>query len=312
MAKVERVTEERVLEELGIDKSQKLKIRKLLNSIYSKKAVVRPEKVLEVILNIYLADKSLSAIDDIYIIAYGDYINVEFKYSFWPKKMIELGVFKTVDAYVVREGEEFSITIDNGNTSIKHIQNPFATDKPIIGAYARGIKEDGSVIIATANLKELNSAAKASKIKSQGRSTVWDIWFEEIAKKLPLKRLMKLTPIPEELQRATELDNTNYASIEEMAEDKKKTEALESMEELNKVENNNVTLEEYLTANDVEFELRQGYIKVEKDIIEKMQHGDVLLKYLKEYAKMPGYLVGMAAQEIDIPTDGGETEVEYV
>ena len=305
---------EQVVKELGlgISQGQMLKIQKLLNEIYSK-ATPSDDKVKEIILNIYLADKSLSAIDDIYFISYGkNHMAIEFKYSFLPKKLTELGVFKVVDAYVVREGEFFEVEINNGETKIHHKQNPFATSNKIIGAYARGVKEDGSVVIATANLNELQMAAKASKIKSKGKSNVWDVWFEEMAKKLPLKRLVKLISIPPEIQNALDIDNANYASSEEIVNQDKANDAIEAMNELNAINKKDKnTIKDYLDKNEVEYDFKQGYIKVAEDIINLMQHKDELLKYLKPLKKAPGYLVGKADTEINIP-DSNQEEIEYV
>ncbi len=293
-----------------IDSMKELKIQKILNTIYSK-ANPPEEKVLNVVLNIYLVDSSLSAIDDIYFISYGpQHIDIEFKYSFWPKKLTELGVFKVVDAYVVREGEEFTIEIDNGKTYIKHKQNPFATNKPIIGAYARGIKEDGSVIVATANLEELKAASQASKVKSKGKKTIWDVWFEEVSKKVPLKRLVKLISVPSELQQAIDIDSKNYASIQEIEQQEKNDDAIVAMEELNNVKSK-PTIAEYLQQNDVKFELKNGYIKIEKDIVNKMLHKDELFRHLIGFKKDPRYLIGKANTQLDIEEEPVE-EIEYV
>jgi len=305
-----------VAKELGLKLShtQELKIQKLLNDIYAK-ANPPKERVLQIILQIYLSDKSLSCLDDIYVISYGsNHVAIEYKYSFWPKKLTELGVFKTVDAYVVRESEPFEIEIDNGKTSIKHKQNPFATDKPIIGAYARGVRPDGEVVIATANLNELKAAAKASKVKAKGKSTIWDVWFEEVSKKVPLKRLVKLISIPSEIQTALDIDNSNYAKPEEIQEVEKAEDAIDAMEELNETKEL-PTLQEVLDVNKIEYEFKKGYVKVKEEDINKLQDKDILKKYLTPFAKEPGYMVGKAStkiEELTVDSSSGETEIEYV
>ena len=314
MKKPVKLTAEDVVAKLNlqVDHIQKLKIQKLLNQIYAER-IIPEQVVLDTILKIYLADPTLSALDDIYIITYNNTVKIEFKYSFWPKKLTELGVFKQVDAYVVREGEAFEIKIENGKTELKHTLNPFNTNAKIIGAYARGIKEDGTVVIATANKQELEAAAKASKVKAKGKKTIWDIWFEEVSKKVPLKRLVKLIPVPSEITQAINIEAENYASPEEIEEYEKTEDAKEAMEEFNKEISKTVTLQEVLDAYNIPYELKQGYIKVEKDIIERSLLKDVELPLL-EFKKDPAFLVGKASSEVPrevIETQKEEEEINY-
>ena len=297
----ERLTVKEVVKELGLELNhmQELKITQILNKIYAG-GKINKQIVLDTILKIYLSDPTLNSIDDIYIIAYGGRVNIEFKYSFWPKRLTETGVFKQVDAYVVREGENFTVEIDNGKTSIKHIHNPFKTDGEIIGAYARGVKEDGTVVIATANKKELDMAAKAAKIKSKGKATIWDMWFEEVAKKVPLKRLVKLIPIPAEISQAISIESENYASPEEIEVSEKDKDAVEAMNELNKeVAVQSHTVGEVLDYFGINYELKQGYVKVKADDLQT--NGlEAENMGLIEYKKDPAYLVGKAATQVEI------------
>lgn len=312
--KPQKLSAEEVIKKLDlkVDHIQKLKIQKLLNEIY-KEGIVPESVVLDTILKIYLADPTLSALDDIYVIPYKNMVRIEFKYSFWPKKLTELGVFKQVDAYIVREGETFEVKIENGKTELKHIQNPFLTDKPIIGAYARGIKEDGEVVIATASKKELDAAAKAAKIKAKGKMTIWDMWFEEVAKKVPLKRLVKLIPVPSEITQAVNIESENYATPEEIEQYEKDEAAIEAMEELNeeKEKDKQLTLQEVLDKYDIPYELRQGYIKVEKELIEKSLLKDTPLPLI-EFAKDKRFLVGKAIAPVEIEIEEPQEEVEVI
>lgn len=295
------LTEKEVAEKLELELThmQELKIKKILNKIYSK-GYVRDEIVLDSILKIYLSDPTLNSVEDIYIITYGGRVNIEFKYSFWPKRLTETGVFKQVDAYVVREGEDFTVEIDNGKTSIKHTHNPFKTDGKVIGAYARGVKEDGTVVIATANKKELDMAAKAAKMKSNGKATIWDMWFEEVAKKVPLKRLVKLIPIPAEISQAISIESENYASPEEIETSSKDNDAIEAMNELNsEVAVQSYTVGEVLDYFGINYELKQGYVKVKADDL-KTNGLEAENMGLIEYKKEPGYLVGKAATSVEI------------
>ena len=296
-ARNNKLTVEEIVKELDlkVDALKKNKFSLLLNKIYQKE-IPPKEAVLNTILKIVTADPELSAVDDIYIIVYNGTIKIEQKYTFWPKKLIEYGVFKLVDAYVVREGEDFQISIDNGKTEIKHTVNPFNTDNKIIGAYARGVLPNGEVVISTANLNELKEAQKAAKIKSKGKHTVWDTWFDEVAKKVPLKRLVKMIPVPESLRYATEIDNENYATIEEIEKSEKVDSTYEAIEELNQEVEKKVTLQMALDDMGVEYELKKGYVKVSKkdipeELIDKLK--------LTTTAKLPDHLVGKAQSIVE-------------
>ena len=298
---------------LDLDSFQELKITNLLNQIYSK-SLVSENVVLDTILKIYLADPKLTSIDDIYLVVYGNVVKLEFKYSFWPKRLTELGVFKVVDAYIVREGDEFEISIENEKTEIKHKQNPFKNNGAIIGAYARGIKEDGSVVIATATREELDMAAKASKVKNKNKTTIWDVWFSEVAKKVPLKRLVKLIPVPSEITQAVNLEAENYATPNEVAEADKDNDSINALDELNQEVSSQPkqTLKDVLDKFEIEYELKQGYIKVSKEDIKKSLLSDEDLP-LKEFKKDENYLIGKASDGVELkaPVETTVEEIKY-
>jgi hypothetical protein len=223
---------------------------------------------------------------------------IDFKYTFWPKKLIEKKVFKLVDAYLVREGDVFSVEIDDGKTKLQHKLNPFNTSSPIIGSYARGILYNGEVVIAIATKEELEKAKKSAQLKARGKGTAWDVWYEEVAKKVPIKRLVKMIPIPDEIRMAEAIEGENYASPSELIEAEKNEQSKQAINELKReVETNNtvVTLKDALEDMKVEYELKKGWVKIKKELIPKY-----LIDDLKLFEKdgHEGFLIGKLLQEV--------------
>jgi hypothetical protein len=308
MAQTEFVTAKDIMEELKIPESSLVlsKIQNLLNKIY-KVFPYRKNTIINTINKIYSVDNDFNNIDDIYIYGKGDdYIKIDFKYTFWPKKLIEKKVFKMVDAYLVREGDTFSIEIDNGKTNLQHKLNPFNTNSNIIGSYARGVMYNGEVVIAMANKNELEAAKKSASLKARGKGTAWDVWFEEVAKKLPIKRLVKMMPIPDELKNADAIESENYASPEEMVQADKDTSVMKAVEELKQeVEKQEVvTLKDALEDMGVEYELKKGWVKVKKEHIP-----EYLVEDLKMFTKEgnEGFLIGKLLQEVKYSFEVDET-----
>jgi hypothetical protein len=157
---------------------------------------------------------------------------------------------------------------------------------------------DGEVVIATANKNELENAKKSAKLKARGKGTAWDFWFEEVAKKVPIKRLVKMIPIPEELRIVETIESENYSSPEEMAEVDKNNKTMEAVEELKKeVEEQKITtLKDALEDMNVEYELKKGWVKIKKEYIPDYMIDDLKLFEKEGYE---GYLLGKLMQEVE-------------
>ena len=307
-----RLTTDKVIELLGInDKDisglKKIKLQRLIDKIYSASSPnISPDIVMATLMDIYSSDPELTALDDVYIFMVRGLPKYEYKYTFFPKKLVEYGVFTHVDAYVVKEGEDFKVHIKNGTTELEHTSNPFASNGKTIGAYARGVRPDGTVVIATATRAELDEAAKASKVRNRGASTIWDVWFDEVAKKVPLKRLVKMVPIPEALSNAINTDNTNYATVNEVAEAEKSDDAVEAFKELNQELKQKHLISMILAHYNYEYELKKGYIKISKDVIDKELAEKLGLAELEKY---PGFYIGKNQEiEFDLPEKNKDQE----
>jgi len=298
-----RITAENVTEALGLTSSKALtvKVNGILNKIYGN-STPTPDVVIEAVRTILQMDPELSALSDIYIYGWGNVVKIEPKYSFWIKKLIEYKVVVTADAFVVREGEPFEVVVDGDKTAVKHTMNPFNTSAPIVGAYARFVlnNDNRDIVYGFASKKDIDGARKASEIKNKGKKNLaWENWTDEMAKKIPLKRGIKLLPVPDTLSTAIELENKiNYPTEDENDVFEKKTNAQIAVEDLamEAAANTKHSVIDILDYLGIPFELKKGYVKINKDKIEEETAKKLRLL---EKPKYPDCYIGLATAEVD-------------
>ena len=131
--------------------------------------------------------------DEMYLVPYGSTINFMPSYVGMRKLCIRYSTrpIKTLYAKVVREGDEFSEEIVNGEPSITFRPKAFNTCK-IIGAFAVCLYRDGGMVYEVMSLQELEQCRKSSKAKN---SPAWDRFTQQMYKKTVLRRLAKSIPI---------------------------------------------------------------------------------------------------------------------
>jgi recombination protein RecT len=94
---------------------------------------------------------------------------------------------KSLYAKVVREGDEFSEEIVNGEPSVTFKPKAFNNGK-IVGAFAVCLYKDGGMVYEVMSLQELEQCRKSSKAKN---SPAWQKFTGEMYKKTVLHRLCK-------------------------------------------------------------------------------------------------------------------------
>ena len=126
-----------------------------------------------------------------YAIPYGNNVNFQTDYRGEIKlcKRYSSNPIKDIYAKVVREGDEFTENIENGNQTVSFNPKPF-NDGKIIGAFAVCLYKDGGMIYDTMSVAEIehtrNTFSKAANSKA------WKESYGEMAKKTVLRRLCKL------------------------------------------------------------------------------------------------------------------------
>lgn len=88
------------------------------------------------------------------------------------------------DFGIVYEGDEYLFSKDSGKVSYSHkMNNPFQTDKKIIGAYGI-IKNAKGEFVETINMQDIDKMKRTSKM-----SFIWDAWFDRMVLKSVIKRI---------------------------------------------------------------------------------------------------------------------------
>ena len=126
---------------------------------------------------------------EVYMIPYGSTINFVQSYKGDVKmaKRYSQRPVKDIYAQIVREGDEYSEGILDGHPTVNFKPVPFS-DKPVVGAFAVCLYEDGGMMVDSMSLKELETTRSASKAKN---SPAWQKFTTEMYKKTILHRLCK-------------------------------------------------------------------------------------------------------------------------
>ena len=154
-----------------------------------------------------------------YLVPYGN--NLQFQLSYQGAKKLakkySIRPIKDIYAEVVREGDDFSVSIVESKKVVNFNPKPF-NGAPIIGAFAVCEFEDGGISVDTMSLTELENTRSKSKM---GKSGAWVDFTSEMYKKVVIKRLMKQIEVDFEnpTQRVYMDDDEALKTAKEEAED---------------------------------------------------------------------------------------------
>lgn len=124
-----------------------------------------------------------------YLVPYGATLQFQMSYKGARKivKKYSIRPVKDIYAEIVREGDLFEIENENGKQSFMFKPVAFS-NKPVVGAFAVCVYEDGDTLLETMNIDELNKVQNSSKAKN---SPAWSAFPNEMRKKVVMKRLCK-------------------------------------------------------------------------------------------------------------------------
>lgn len=127
-----------------------------------------------------------------YLIPYGSTLNFMPSYKGMIKLCIKYSSrpINTIYAKIVREGDEFSEEIVNGQPSVTFRPKPF-NNAPMIGCFAVCLYKDGGMIYEVMSKADVEQCKRSSKSKN---SPAWS-FYNEMAKKTVLRRLAKSIPL---------------------------------------------------------------------------------------------------------------------
>lgn len=156
-----------------------------------------------------------------YLVPYGNQLNYQTDYRGAKKlaKKYSIRPIKDIYAKLVREGDLFEETIENGEQTFNFKPKAF-NDGKVIGAFAVVLYKDGGMSYETMSLADLENTRSASKAAN---SPAWKKFTGEMYKKTVLHRLCKHI----ELDFENPTQQTTFYSgveIETNVEDEVKTE----------------------------------------------------------------------------------------
>lgn len=109
---------------------------------------------------------------------------VNYDYHAFKNKVLLTYPDTIFDFGIVYEGDDYSFSKESGKVTYSHkMNNPFKTDKAIIGAYGI-IKNSKGEFVETINMQDIDKMKKTSKM-----SYIWDSWFDRMVLKSIIKRI---------------------------------------------------------------------------------------------------------------------------
>ena len=111
-------------------------------------------------------------------------------------------------SYIVNEDDEFDYIIDGFEESIKFKKNIDSESEVFKYAVALALSPDGTLYIEIMNKKQIDKHRKVSSNQKGNNPTgVWADWFDEMAQKTVIKKLVKKLPMGEEIANVVEADD---------------------------------------------------------------------------------------------------------
>lgn len=124
-----------------------------------------------------------------YLVPYGNQLNYQTDYKGAKKlaKKYSIRPVKDIYAQLVRQDDIFEVGIVGTETTITFKPQPFS-NKPVVGAFAVCIFQDGGMIYETMSVEDLETTRRQSKASN---SPAWKNFKGEMYRKTVLHRLCK-------------------------------------------------------------------------------------------------------------------------
>ena len=119
------------------------------------------------------------------------------------KKLRNSGELSSIAAHVVHEGDEFRYELGD-EERIVHRPSLSGQSGGAIAAYAIAKTKDGAVYREVMSVEQIEKVRSVSRAKDSGP---WSQWWDEMARKTVLRRLMKRLPSSADIDRMIDHDN---------------------------------------------------------------------------------------------------------
>lgn len=142
-----------------------------------------------------------------YLIPYGGKVTLQVGY----KGLIELAYrsqkITAIEAREIRQNDEFEYQLGI-HPNLIH-KPPFGKDRgPVIGYYAYFTTTNGAISFEVATVEEMKAFAQRHSASFSKSDSPWQNFFDEMAKKTMIKRVLKYAPLSVELAQAVAIDGT--------------------------------------------------------------------------------------------------------
>jgi len=205
----------KMIDEATFDKECSFALQHLQKNTYLQKAT--PQSLLTAVLNIAQVGLTLNPVQKLaYLVP--RFINgaveccLEPSYQGLVKLLTDEGGAQNVYAHLIYENDHFEQILGTENIIV---HNPKLGGRGnIIGVYAVAVLHNGAKqceIMDIAEVKEIRDTSESYKSFKAGKtkSCIWEDWFEEMARKTVIKRLVKYLPKSNYEKIATAIDLTN-------------------------------------------------------------------------------------------------------
>jgi recombination protein RecT len=205
------------------DKECSFAIQHLQKNSYLAKST--PNSLLQAVLNIVQIGLTLNPVQKLaYLVPrYNNAAGLiecalEPSYQGLVKLLTDSGSVTNVYAHLVYSNDEFQQILGTENTIIH--KPKLGNRGEIIGIYAVAILANGSKQVEVMEVSEINEIRDSSEsYKSfkagKSKSCIWNDWFEEMARKTVIKRIVKYLPKSttfDTLAKAIDLSNQDYTA----------------------------------------------------------------------------------------------------
>ena len=188
----------------------------------SKLANCNPNSIVDACITVAQLNLDLSpALAHAYIVPFKGSVQLIVSARGYTALMARTG-WKT-KSYIVNEEDDFEYIIDGFDESVKFKKNIDSETSTFRLAVALAQSPDGTLYIEVMNAKQIDKHRKVSANQSKATQYtskrdaeriakglpvgVWEEWFEEMAKKTVIKKLVKSLPMGEEIANALDKDD---------------------------------------------------------------------------------------------------------
>ncbi len=168
--------------------------RFLQNTMYVLDGIENIEKIQPITIARTMLQGAFLGLDflsrECYAICYGNKLNFQTDYKGEVKLAKKYGInpIKDIYAKLVRQGDDFSESVHDGQQTINFTPKPF-NDGEVIGVFAVALFKDGSMMVETMSAKDVEAVRK--DWSKAANSKAWRYSPGEMYKKTALRRLTK-------------------------------------------------------------------------------------------------------------------------